>query len=439
MGDQWTGWRTTFHILLLHSTQPRLFLAEGDAGWSLPCVVSDRHVWWRSIRGANGEVRKRLGRHLSCINCISSVEDLAGKVAEHIYVFESPARPTMPGVWFDWESARSLTFEVAEHRDLVEQCLAEAAGMADPDLRLEWDRRGWTGQATTWFRQTLEALGYRHVESVQCIYKAGLAAVLHAETSAGGVYMKAASYLPTMADEPRVTALLAAQFPRLVPEPIHIDHKRRWMLLPDLGYPIRDASDEEKAQVLLAFGDLQRQAVGLVGELIDIGCPDRRLLTMAADVDLITGIDRSIVDLSDDEIRRLRSMGPRLRDIIRALASYNLPATLGHGDMHPGNVAQRNGEYVFFDWGLARVAHPFLDAWGCVDDSEIPMPEDAYLSLWTEYDPMDRLRSALRLARPLKCLAQVTDRYHWNTHIRYPEEFREDLTGRLRSLLDSLS
>lgn len=36
-------------------------------------------------------------------------------------------------------------------------------------------------------------------------------------------------------------------------------------------------------------------------ECIYKGCPDRRLLSMATDVDLITGIDRSMVDLSDTE------------------------------------------------------------------------------------------------------------------------------------------
>ena len=59
------------------------------------------------------------------------------------------------------------------------------------------------------------------------------------------------------------------------------------------------------------------------------------------------------------EIERLRVLGPRLQAICAELASYAVPHTLVHGDLHLGNVARSAGSYLFFDWTDACVAHHF--------------------------------------------------------------------------------
>jgi aminoglycoside phosphotransferase (APT) family kinase protein len=43
------------------------------------------------------------------------------------------------------------------------------------------------------------------------------------------------------------------------------------------------------------------------------------------------------------------------------LATYAVPPSLVHGDLHLGNVALGPRGHLFFDWTDAGVAHPFLD------------------------------------------------------------------------------
>ncbi|MBT4498364.1 MAG: phosphotransferase, partial [Gemmatimonadetes bacterium] len=330
-----------------------------------------------------------------------------------------------------------LIFAVPEQRTLAERCLEEIEGTADPDLRLPWNCPGWTDQAEGWFEQQLSEMGHRLLQPIRSFYRHGLANILHAETSAGEFYMKASSFLSMLADEPRLTCYLASVFPDLVPRPIRINTERRWMLLPDLGYPIREATEEMKMEALLAFGRLQRQAVEHVDKLLHLGCPDRRLDKLDAGIEAIIHLDEATAGLSEEELEGVRMAMPQLKRIARDLAGYNLPDTLGHGDLHPGNIARRDGAYVFFDWGLGRVTHPFLDAWHYIVESEMQsIPEDEYLALWADYESRERLHEALILTKPLYYLSRAIDQCYFNLNFRLPEDTREWLANHLRMILN---
>jgi aminoglycoside phosphotransferase (APT) family kinase protein len=103
-----------------------------------------------------------------------------------------------------------------------------------------------------------------------------------------------------------------------------------------------------------------------------------------------------------------------------ALAQYRVPQTLVHGDLHAKNIAVRNGRYLFFDWTDGCVSHPFFDLVvmlrhaAVLPDASAAVPRlrDAYLALWTDYEPMPRLRQAWALAAPLGALHQAVSYQH---------------------------
>jgi hypothetical protein len=73
------------------------------------------------------------------------------------------------------------------------------------------------------------------------------------------------------------------------------------------------------------------------------------------------------------------------------LASFGIPETIQHDDLHDGQVFLSDGRYLLFDWGDACLSHPFFTlsvtlegmlAWGLedVEDSVDTTPfRDAYL------------------------------------------------------------
>jgi hypothetical protein len=210
------------------------------------------------------------------------------------------------------------------------------------------------------------------------------------------------------------------------------------MLLPDLGYPIRFATEEEKIEAILRYGELQRKSIAHTEELLGIGCSDRRLVSLNPEIEMLVNMDRSRSGLDKREAEQLRAIGPRLKAMVDELADYNVPDTVSHNDLHLGNIAWCDGRFQFFDWGQGSVSHPFLDAGYYAEESELKsFPKETYLALWTNYAPMDRLEEAWDIARHLATLNFTLDQFRTSRHIRQePEEFTETLTGHLKNLID---
>jgi hypothetical protein len=133
---------------------------------------------------------------------------------------------------------------------------------------------------------------------------------------------------------------------------------------------------------------------------------------LASQIDPLLGDGQALALLTLDEIAQIRSLGPRLKAMCSELAAYRVPYALNHGDLHGGNITE---QMLFFDWTDACIAHPFLDLSVIMMDLDADGRElvlNAYLTLWTAYEPMDRLREMWKLAEPLGALHQAVSYQH---------------------------
>jgi Ser/Thr protein kinase RdoA (MazF antagonist) len=139
-----------------------------------------------------------------------------------------------------------------------------------------------------------------------------------------------------------------------------------------------------------------------VDVLLADGCLDRRLDVLEGQVDALLADRRALHRLDAKEVRALSRLAPALHDACRRLAALGLPATLVHGDLHPGNVARSGGELVYFDWTDACVAHPFVDLHTLQWERDEAVREallEAYLEPWRDVASEETLREAVALAR----------------------------------------
>jgi hypothetical protein len=92
--------------------------------------------------------------------------------------------------------------------------------------------------------------------------------------------------------------------------------------------------------------------------------PDTRLAGLAPSLEQLLADDEALLldrphGLTTAERERLRASVPEIASAAHELASYGIPGTLQHDDLHDGNVFVRDGCYLIFDWGDSSVSHPF--------------------------------------------------------------------------------
>src|SRR5919107_500256 len=360
MSENSPTWSSELYSILLHPSELRVLMMWGAAGWSLPHMSLDRAVWEADVGKVSEAMRLALGVEVTTLRYASySVSEDAHQI-DSIYVLEShdPEWEPQDGAeWVGRAALADLPLARPEHRALVAAHLAEAESGQIPELRPPWARVGWFEQAVVWMRSELERLGYSLTAPVEQVKSWGISCILRAHTASGDVYFKAASSLPLFVHEPAG-----------------------------------------------------------VGDLLAIGCLDRRLERLAAQVDpLLEDTATLASQLDAAEIERLRALGPQLQAICAELASYAVPHTLVHGDLHLGNVARSAGRYLFFDWTDACVAHPFFDTisiFRAKDPNVQARLRNSYLGVWAAYEPIERLLEAWRLANPLCALHQAVSYQH---------------------------
>ena len=109
--------------------------------------------------------------------------------------------------------------------------------------------------------------------------------------------------------------------------------------------------------------------------------------------------------------------GTAVKGWCEELATYGLPETLVHGDLHAGNFVLEGEHPVFFDWSDGAISHPFFDLLTLMESGAAEWREEitAYLEAWTAHLSMERLREAFELAW------KVAHVYHSLSYLRITE------------------
>jgi hypothetical protein len=265
-----------------------------------------------------------------------------------------------------------------------------------------WTDPDWLAEVHAWIRERVVEAGARMTGPIDQPHVRPWSTVLQAPTSVGELWFKANH--PTSRYEAAVVVVLAATRADLVTPLVAVDIERGWMLMADGGERLREVVQRERdlgrwLDVLPLYGELQIAVAGRAEELVGLGAPDRRLATLPTQYERL--VDET-GGLSPDERERLTRSVTRVAETCRELAALGIPETIQHDDLHDGQVFVRDGRYLFFDWGDACVAHPFLSmavtlegalAWG-LDDVEGSLDvtpfRDEYLRPFDRYaEPAD--------------------------------------------------
>jgi aminoglycoside/choline kinase family phosphotransferase len=261
-----------------------------------------------------------------------------------------------------------------------------------------WEAPDWLEAATAWIRERAARRGLAPAGEVQVVKNWSISCLLRVPVASGNLYFKAVP--PLFAAEGRITETVAALFPEHAPAVIGVEAERGWLLLDDLGpVTLRDAPLAAWDEALRVWARLQIACLDRVELLLAAGLPDHRPSQLATEIDAL--LDDSITQraVPASQLARLRAQAPRLRALCAEVADSFPSASLIHGDLHPGNVAVRDGRPIFFDWTDGAVGHPFCDLATFLPDVDeltkqgiADAPErlrNAYLSVWADQTGRD--------------------------------------------------
>lgn len=409
MSENGEKWQAVSELVLYRSTDSAVLLLSTSAGWVLPEVKLTERVWIRPESVLNEWVMTQLHMRAITLYCAWLNVDRTAHREETVFVMEVTEEAGVEnGRFFTLDEL--LLLPPFEHCDLVETCLVELRG-SPPAQRPPWLHPGWFDEAAAWMREQLAGLGYVIQGDIEQINNWVLSSVLRVATDRGYVYLKAVVDMPLFVNEPVMVQALAQLLPGNLPHPLAIEPVKRWMLMSDFGKPIgRNAPLETLAEMVQEFGRIQVRLSYQVDTLWQIGCLDRRLVRLAEQLTGLLADERALQGMETAEIDNLHRHIPHWQAAMAELATYHIPPTLMHGDLHLDNAALREGQMLFFDWTDACVTHPFMDMMVIYeepDESRRTHLRDVYLQQWTAFEPMERLLQVWRLVGSLWPLHQA--------------------------------
>jgi hypothetical protein len=365
---------------------------------------------WPTARTA----RQALGLDTRVLRCVAVERGEAGeKRVEAVFALEVLGGQLLPSAgasWVDERTLAELPLTAPQHRAIIADWLRGRGPEGEKVVHHPWVLPGWQTTAVEWVAAALARRGEGPISAVEQVRTWDLSCVLRVRTPQGARFLKALP--PAYAPEVAVAGFLAAHFPSWVPTVLAVDRERGWLLADDAG-PLMDNDRLDLWEAAVdQIAAMQRASIPRLDTLLALGCEDQRLDALAAGAATLLTDPHVRAVLDADEYAHLRALVPRLQDRCAALAAFGLPPTLVHGDLHTGNIAARDDRPVFFDWGDACVAHPFVVLFALLDARYYPCGagdigprlRDRYLAGWSDYGSLEHLREALRLADSLAAL-----------------------------------
>ncbi|HYK06585.1 MAG TPA: aminoglycoside phosphotransferase family protein [Gaiellaceae bacterium] len=365
---------------LRHPDAPRILLLRSDRAWRLPRVVAP-DIWVAQADKVGDAFERRLGTRPWLLRQL--------RFGEHEAVFELELldpqwSPPPHGRWVGRDGLDRLRLKDEEQRPLLDAYLDALERDDVPPERPPWARPGWLGGVRAWLEREAARLGHA-VIAIEQVKQWSISAVLRVRTDGPDLWFKVSAPLPLFVDEAAVTAELAERFPGYVPPPLAVEAEHGWLLFAEFDVVGWGEPLETRCELFRRFAVLQRCSVPLVQDLLAAGCLDRRLGVLESQLDPLFADPVAIARLTTEETSELRRRAPELKQACRRLDAIGLPATLVHGDLHPGNTARLDGELAYFDWTDACIGHPLIDLHSLQwvdDESARSALLDAYVTAW---------------------------------------------------------
>jgi hypothetical protein len=281
-----------------------------------------------------------------------------------------------------------------------------------------WQTDQWKKEVYAWVETQLNPLGAQLAGSGESVHLRAWSTVIRFPTNAGYFYFKAGS--ANQHFEAGIMKELTRAGGHLVLNPVAVNEKEGWLLLPEGGQRLREFHagqpvSSDWVALLSRYAQFQIEIAPQAQKLIEAGVPNRMLASLPTEMaDLLASSTLTQVanlgGLTKNELQQLRFSKSNFETLVEDLANIGIPASIEHGDLHDGNVFYDGKNFRIFDWGDASLSHPFISlivplrvlgnylSFEPETHPQLEWARSAYLSAWQPLFSLEKIQEAWPLA-----------------------------------------
>lgn len=224
-----------------------------------------------------------------------------------------------------------------------------------------------------WAIKTLKNHGYHIQKAAEQVQSTPWSEVCRFATDQGLVYLKMTP--PALWLEANIITLLHEKFQAQVPRIIAVNQEAHCFLMFDAGIRLHDFFKEDfKAELLIQamqdYTATQIMTANHVDLFLSMGVPDWRLAQLPTLYRQLIEQDHLLINdgLTQEELKKLKVLEPKLLSICEQLARFKIPETLSHCDFHDKNILvnTQTNQTTIIDLGEVVITHPFFSFLNCV-------------------------------------------------------------------------
>jgi aminoglycoside phosphotransferase (APT) family kinase protein len=352
--------------------------------------------WWPDVEPFAPLVRERHGLEVIVVRLLEATGDDEGTGGAVAYLAEVP------------EHQVDQALDVAREAPPGDALRALAEG--DDPRRQPWARPGGVADTLAWADHVLAAAGRQRRGAVVQVKTWNLSSVLRLPMSDGDVWCK--SVPAFFAHEGPLVARLAEAEPGLVPPVVayraDADGESTVLLEGVPGVDQWEAPEPVLAEMAVRWVHVQDRWAAHLDDLLRLGLPDRRAQPLLDAVRALVARPDVRSTLPAGDLAAVDLLVAELPARLAALDACGLPATLVHGDLHPGNWVGDGTRLALVDWGDSAVGHPMVDVRAFLARVPAGAVRDRLWSLfareWARRRPGSDAAGAMRLVAPVAAL-----------------------------------